>query len=48
MIEKERVNNNYIVEQKKEIQQNVQSSLDYDDNHESFDIKDVNSENPKK
>ena len=48
LIEKEKVNKNSLVDQNKEIQQNIQNPLDYDDNHESFVIEDVNSENTKK
>ena len=48
IIEKEKVNKNSLVDQNKEIQQNIQNPLDYDDNYESLVIEDVNSENSKK
>ena len=48
MIENEKSNKNSLDEQNTEMQQNSQSSLDYNDNQESFVIEDVNSENLKK
>jgi len=48
ILENERVDKNSLVEGNKEMEQNVQSSLDFNDNQESFLIEEANSENLKK